>query len=389
MFEILNYIFAGGIVFSHVIGYIVSIFAFLFIYKNWDTIKRDNIIICIVAFLVYGFVLACFCEYKKDSFEEMFTYLTSWLPPFILGYYITDNLKKEKTINIYIIVFTAVIAFSVLAYFGFFYEQIAGSRLAHRGKILNGLMWHISLGAMSILLSCFSLIHLLFKKNLSNKQKIILSALTVFFMVSLYLTSSRGYYIAGFITYLSIFVFYFYKTRKLKIPIIIFSLGLILVAVLFSNNEYMQKRIENTSITKEKNLTDRIEGCKTALAIIKHYPFFGVGPRQAVKQAEFYEITKLSKEDNSRHLHSMYLNIFAEFGIIGFIIFILMIFFIIKRLYLQYKQESSLLALCLLFAWMSLLIGDCFDTVLRGPRVAMDYFWLTGLILASEKKLKE
>lgn len=386
MLEILNYIFAVGIVFSHVIGYIVSIFAFIFIYKNWDVIKKDNIIICITAFLIYGFIWACFCEYKKDAFEEMFTYLTSWLPPFILGYYITDNSKKEKTIKIYVVTFVVIIFFSVLAYFGLFYDEIAGSRLAHRGQILNGLIWHISLGAICVLLSCFSLITLLFKKGLSNRQKIILFVLTIFFMISLYLTSSRGYYIAGFITYLSIFIFYFYKTRKLKIPIILFSISLIFITILFSNSEYMQRRIENTSITKEKSLTDRIEGCKTAFAIIKHHPIFGVGPRQAVKQTEFYEITKLSKEDDSRHLHSMHLNVFAEFGLLGFSIFFVMIFFIIKRLYFKYKKESSLFALCMLFAWMSLLIGDCFDTVLRGPRVAMDYFWLTGLILASTKK---
>jgi len=48
---------------------------------------------------------------------------------------------------------------------------------------------------------------------------------------------------------------------------------------------------------------------------------------------------------------------------------------ILKRLYSVYVSENSL------FAWMSLLIGENFDTILRGPRVAMDYFWITGLIL--------
>ena len=386
MLEILNYIFAGGIVFSHIIGYIVSIFAFLFVYKNWDAIKKDNIVICITVFLIYGFILACFCEYKKDAFEEMFTYLTSWLPPFILGYYVIDNIKKEKIIKFYIGIFTLVIIFSVLAYFGFFYDEIAGSRLAYKGKFLHGLMWHISLGAMSVLLSCFSLITLLFKNNLSTKQKICLSALTIFFMISLYLTSSRGYYIAGFITYLAIFVFYIYKTRKFKIPIIIFFISLILIGILFSNNEHMQKRIKNTSVTKEWSLTNRIDSYIAALAIFKDNILFGVGPRQSVKQEKFYEIMKLSRNDDSRHLHSMWFAVLAEFGLVGFAIFLLMLFLIIKRLYFKYKQESSLLALCLLFAWISILIGDSFDTVLRGPRVAMDYFWLTGLILASTKK---
>ncbi|MBQ1610109.1 MAG: hypothetical protein II090_04185, partial [Elusimicrobia bacterium] len=87
-------------------------------------------------------------------------------------------------------------------------------------------------------------------------------------------------------------------------------------------------------------------------------------------------------EHRSRHLHSMWLAVLAEFGSIGFVLFCIIIFLIMKNLYYEYKYNNSLLALCMLFAWLSLLIGDCFDTILRGPRVAMDYFWLTGLILA-------
>ncbi len=54
---------------------------------------------------------------------------------------------------------------------------------------------------------------------------------------------------------------------------------------------------------------------------------------------------------------------------------------ILKRLYDVYSRENSLFALAMIFGWMSLLIGENFDTILRGPRVAMDYFWITGLIL--------
>ena len=82
----------------------------------------------------------------------------------------------------------------------------------------------------------------------------------------------------------------------------------------------------------------------------------------------------------------MYLNLLAEFGIIGFVLFGIIILLIFKNLYICYKEKHSVLALCLLFAWISLLIGDCFDTVLRGPRVAMEYFWLTGLVLNKIKK---
>ena len=116
---------------------------------------------------------------------------------------------------------------------------------------------------------------------------------------------------------------------------------------------------------------------------------FGVGPRQGVKQNEFYTTMNFTKDNDSRHLHSMWLSVLAEFGLVGFALFCIMIFLIMTNLYYEYKHNNSLLALCMLFAWISLLIGDCFDTVLRGPRVAMDYFWLTGLILAKSNNKTE
>ena len=391
MFEILNYIFSVGIVFSHVIGYIVSILAFVFIYKNWNNIKNNKIIIFITIFLVYGFIRACFCSYTKDAFEEMFTYLTSWLFPLILGYFIADNHKKKKIVKVYFLTFTILIVFSILAYFGLFYQKIAGMALAKEGKHINAFLWHISLGAMCVLLSSFSLNTLLFKKNLLPKQKVILSLLTILFILSLYLTSSRGYYIAGFITYLCIIVFYIFKTKKIIIPAILFCASFAIISVVFCNSSYMQERIKNTSITEEWSIANRIDSYKAAILIFKHNFVFGVGPRQGVKQNEFHTMMSHFKQDYSdvKHLHSMWLAVLAEFGTIGFVLFCIIIFLIIKNLYYEYRHNDSLFALCMLFAWLSLLIGDCFDTVLRGPRVAMDYFWLTGLILAKPNNKTE
>ncbi len=391
MFEILNYIFSVGIVFSHVIGYTISILAFLFIYKNWNNIRNNKIIIFVAAFLLYGFIRACFCEYTKDAFEEMFTYLTSWLFPFVLGYFVIDNYKKGKIISAYIITFTVLIVFSILAYFGLFYESVAGMTLACKEERINAFLWHISLGAMCVLLSSFSLNTLMFREGLLKKEKIILSILTVLFVASLYLTTSRGYYIAGFVTYLCMFVFYIFKSKSIKVPALLFFISFALILVIHFNSSYMQQRIQNTSVTKEQSLTYRIDSYKAAILIFKDNFVFGVGPRQGVKQDIFYKTINSSKEtyNGPRHLHSMWLAVPAEFGMIGFVLFAVMIFLIIKNLYYEYRYNNSVFALCMLFAWISLLVGDCFDTVLRGPRVAMDYFWLTGLILAKQNNKNE
>ena len=391
MFEILNYIFSIGIIFSHVIGYTVSILAFFFIYKNWNNIKNNKIIIFVTAFLLYGFLRACFCDYKNEAFEEMFTYLTSWLFPFILGCFLLDNYKKKKIIKAYVITFTVVLVFSILAYFGLFFERVFGEPLALKGQHINACLWHISCGAICVLASCFTLIPLLFKENIILKQKIFLGVATIFFMICLFLTSSRGYYIAGFITYLCIFSFYIYKTKKIVVPFSIVFVSVVMIYSLYLTSPYLQNRLQNTSLTKDWTVSSRLDSYKVAILIFKNNFVFGVGPRHGVKQEEFRTIMDPSIEDlnNARHLHSMWFSVLAEFGAIGFVLFGMMIFLIMKNLYYEYKYNNSLLALCMLFAWLSLLIGDCFDTVLRGPRVAMDYFWLTGLILAKQNNKNE
>lgn len=376
---ILNYLFGTGIIFTHIAGYILSFASLLFVYKNWKYLKQEKIFIAMSLFLIYGFVLACFADEKTKAFGEMFNYFASWLPPFVLGYYITDKNSKYKIIMLYLAMFTVVAILSVLAYYGLFYKTVFNGHFAGEGLYghVNAFIWHISLGAMCILISSISLIFLLFKEDLSNKKQTFLLIFSVFWIMVLVLTGSRGYYIAGFITYCLIFIFYVYKFKKIKMPLIVITISIVLAGIIYLSDPYIQQRIKNTSLDSESSVTYRLDAYPVAFEIFKRTPLFGVGPKQSVIQNEL----KNSNLGTPIHLHSLYLNIITEFGLIGFAIFCYMIFQILKRLYDVYMQENSLFALAMIFAWMSILLGENFDVILRGPRVAMDYFWLTGLIL--------
>jgi len=376
---ILNYLFGTGIIFTHIAGYIISFASLLFIYKNWKYLKQEKIFLAMSLFLVYGFSLAFFTDEKSKAFGEMFNYFASWLPPFILGYYITDKISKYKIIILYLAMFTIVAILSVLAYYGLFYKTIFNGHFAGEGLYghVNAFIWHISLGAMCVMVSSISLIFLLFKEGLNAKKQILLLLFSVFWIIVLILTGSRGYYIAGFITYCLIFIFYIYKFKKIKIPLIAVSISMVLAGIIYFTDPYMQQRLKNTSLDSEKSVSYRLSAYPIAFEIFKKAPLFGVGPMQTVNRNEIQNSNLVA----SRHLHSLYLNLITQFGLIGFALFGYLIFQILKRLYDVYSRENSLFALAMIFGWMSLLIGENFDTILRGPRVAMDYFWITGLIL--------
>lgn len=375
----LNYLFAAGIIFTHIAGYILSFASLLVFYKNREQLKQEKIFTAMCLFLGYGFVLAFFAEDKTSAFSEMFNYFASWVPPFVLGYYITDKISKYKVLMLYFAVFTIVAVFSVLAYYGLFYKQIFNGHFAGEGLYghVNAFIWHISLGAMCVLVSSISLIFLLFKGGLNAKKRILLLIFSIFWIIVLVLTGSRSYYIAGFITYCLILIFYIYKFKRIKIPLIVISISIVLAGIIYFTNPYIQQRLKNTSLDSESSVTDRLNLYPMAFEIFKKYPLFGVGPMQTVNRNEIQNSNLVA----SRHLHSLYLNLITQFGLIGFALFGYLIFQILKRLYDVYSRENSLFALAMIFAWMSLLIGENFDTILRGPRVAMDYFWITGLIL--------
>ncbi|MFA7074919.1 MAG: hypothetical protein WC234_07020, partial [Endomicrobiaceae bacterium] len=109
---ILNYLFAAGITFSHIFGYVFSLISLIFIYKNWNNLKREKIFLLISLFLAYGLILSLFSNDRQISFEEMFNYAASWLPPFVLGYYVVNEKAKYKIILTYIAVFSFIVALS-------------------------------------------------------------------------------------------------------------------------------------------------------------------------------------------------------------------------------------------------------------------------------------
>ncbi|HBC47961.1 MAG TPA: hypothetical protein DCZ43_13010, partial [candidate division Zixibacteria bacterium] len=82
-----------------------------------------------------------------------------------------------------------------------------------------------------------------------------------------------------------------------------------------------------------------------------------------------------------KHLHNIYLQIGAEFGVAGMM---LLIAIIISMLTITAKAVSNAgdysgIALGLFWAVITIAIGENFDCLLRAPSVSMMVFWLVGL----------
>jgi O-antigen ligase len=119
-------------------------------------------------------------------------------------------------------------------------------------------------------------------------------------------------------------------------------------------------------------------------------PFFGFGSGQATSHKEYFDrVGKtdfLDENGNPKHghLHSLYLTTAAETGLVGLGLFIFLLFNVVRALYVKHRNSAgfiSALALGVCLGLIAIAIGDLFDTHLRGPGVAMDLLWLSGLVL--------
>ena len=363
-----NYLFAILQPFSKDGWRIVSLFSLFFVFKNWHSWKKDKLILSIFIFLLYGIVLSFFSEYRSDSFEVMTNYSVGWFLSFLLGYSVIKTSNKIKLLKVYICVFMFTLFIGFLAYFNIIPDQIGFLHLIEHLGYTNRLIVFDGgpeLGSRCNFVIIPCLVLLFFQKK-SIKTNLILFATSLYFIYALILSGTRNCYISLFITLLFMIFFYAYTNKKILkgFYILLILTSCFCLSYLFSPS--VRYRINKTNIKTDSSLIERIEMYKFGLKLIKEQPIFGHTPKAAIYRQE--NINKLP------HFHNIYLDILVDSGFIGFILFLFILYNIFKRLISMYIQTKSTLPLMLIFAWIAIILSECFDSFLKTPYCSGLYF---------------
>ncbi|MBR3628083.1 MAG: O-antigen ligase family protein [Elusimicrobia bacterium] len=357
---------------------------FLLMYKYWKLFIKEKILLSTIIFILYGLILSCFCIDKNRAFYEMLGYIFGWTLPYFLGYTLLTKHNKEKIVFITMAIFAAFIFVGLFSYYGLLPEKFWGIRFCEYNQ-LRICTFRVTFAAKATFMFIISSTLLLFYKNSSKFAKFWLCIFTVLFFIAILLSGSRIYYGVTALISFFIFIFYTYKTKKVK-PILYFSLtAVICCSYVYFSNPNIKKRIHVTSTTKDISIVTRINMHKYAIDSFKKHPLFGLGPSQSTIQEEFSKIEK-EKDKEQWHLHSIYLDTLSDFGLTGLLLFLIIIFLVIKNLFIIYNQYNSAFVLALIFAWIAILIGDYVDTVLADPFLSSLYFWFTGIALSKQKE---
>ena len=217
--------------------------------------------------------------------------------------------------------------FSIFSLLGIF-EFIIGTDFMLQGSVDRGRMFmglnsaHNATGSVYALVSLFALIFFLEEK--SKKLKILYSITLLLSIAGLFLSKSRGSYVAFSIT--AIFVLWMYLKSVKKFSIVLSTLIVISIPVLWVTNT-LERFIQIIQATGTTTL--RLELWEKAWNLFTSSPIFGVGfgrfndIRSAIYENLAGQEGILSVFLHPRfywgadHAHNSYLMFLAEIGIVG------------------------------------------------------------------------
>ena len=213
-----------------------------------------------------------------------------------------------------------------------------------------------------------------------------------------FMIGERANFIKLFFSIL-LFSFLILKINLVK-KIIMLSLTLLILAIIFYSNDSLKERYyKQISIIYsfdgfKKYYKESLYGAhqSTAYEIFKDNMLFGVGLKNFREESKksIYENPnyKLTKGRQATHPHQIHLELLSEIGLIGYISFLILIFFTIivsAKNYLISKNPYQLSALIYIVSCLIPLIpsGSLFSTFSGG------IFWFSfGLMVSFNKNLK-
>ena len=159
-------------------------------------------------------------------------------------------------------------------------------------------------------------------------------------LIALILTKSLGAWLSLIICLIILFFISYNNLHNKKIILIASGLCIAFVLLFIILNRW--ERLMNLE-NPQNSITQRINYWRTAISIIKDHPILGVGP------GNFQEVFlkyKVGLSTNTRYAHNIFLQMWAEAGILGFA----GIVFLITSIFKSYKPQNKYIFLaCIAF----------------------------------------
>ena len=295
--------------------------------------------------------------FSKDPYHSFVYYSLTIIIPFIYFYIVLKSIKSINDVKIFV---TALI-FSIFLFqfFALYYRyQIGGVESVTTGFYGTKTMKFVFTGFSGPLIPLVIPFQIAMYNLQKGWKKIALGCSFIILLIFLFFSNNRTATI-GILLYLFVFVYYYRAGIAKKIY---FSLtGLLILALLIIYSpvvfEFMRMyRFVNllprllSSESLDIISSNRIDIWYAAIKMIRDFPIFGIGPGMWDTYIPQYSLDPYFYKDifgvlikyYSMDSHNMYLLMWLDFGLIGFLCFLVILYTIVKIGVNTIKESSSI-----------------------------------------------
>jgi O-antigen ligase len=379
-------IFAAGMPWSHVFGYVGAATALLGALINPASFRFKSgsriLLVSFALFLVWGLILSFSVAIRpSNGIQTVFVYFSHWTLPFAAGLWLPSR-YKVPIIYLWIISIFILGFVSLLVFLGIFHAP----DLSREG-MLFGLHNHIQLAAL-LSLALIMVYGLFLTPGRSVKNTILPGIVCVFLLLFFVLTGSRGWWAAAAVSLAGMTIHHIIINRERARALIVAIIGILFVLGSIAMFPQVRARISMTGFN-DLNFIYRRNMAIMAREVIKDNPVTGIGPGQVPFAEKYFDrMGKMNLPQETgylqkKHFHNMYLQAAAEFGLPGALVFLFILFQSFRILIVSPARLSgaygSGIIYGVLWSFAALAIAELFDCLSRGPAVAMEYFWVLGI----------
>jgi putative inorganic carbon (hco3(-)) transporter len=333
-----------------------------------------------ILLILIGTIFSILCN---NNYRAGFGILKSWfLLPIIFSYALYAETKSAEFIEkIFLTIFLSV---SLVGFLAIIYKILGVVTYDNR---LTAFYLSPNQLAMYLAPGLFFGSYFLAKNFLLEKYSQKFFACVILFLLMLvpfYFTYSYGAWLAVLVAMLIIAIGLFPHKKSFLLGFFIICLT---IMVFFQTDT--QKFSSLTHFSARSSFASRMMVWQSALLIIKQNPFFGIGPGNfQARYLENQQYFPLYLEWAVPQPHNIFLAFWTQTGLLGFIGFIFLLFFVFqKSIFLFKKQKTALLIAPLLGFFIYTVLHGLIDTTYWKNDLAF-LFWICVFLILSIKLLE-
>ena len=359
--------------------------------KFFSSINNNILFKIIFLFICWASITILFAVNKMESVRVL-TDQIAYISAIGVLYYIFSKEGVKIFILKIIPILISVEIFYILK--PFLYDILISGEVIQRSARYSGVTGNINVAAFSIVMKLqFVIINIFRGKRYFKILNFIIYSLSLYVVIEILQTRGAYLAIAGVLILNGIWLFYNnvkkenHFKRLLNFSYLILPLLIILLNSSLQKGSNSIQRIKTISTLNDGSSSERLRYYQHSLNSIIEKPLFGVGLGNWELEAIKRDYDNITNYIISYHVHNDFLEIAAETGVVGFILYYGLGLFILTFLFLRILKKKISDIEFIIFVSISVFFVDSFLNFPFARPIQMTFYFILLLWFLTEIKV--